>query len=124
MTRSKTILVVDAEDAVRRLIRDVLAPEGYDLLEAGSVEEAFEVADRHEGPIDLVVTDMDMPFVNGFAFSRGLRRRRVGIRILFLSGLTGDLLHRHGFREDAPNFLPKPFDTREMVAKTAALFEN
>lgn len=123
MARPKTVLVVDGAEGVRRLIRDVLAPEGYAVLEARSAEEAISLAELHHGSIDLVLTDVDMPLMNGFAFARSLLRKRVGVRILFMSGHSGEHLRRLGLREDGPNFLTKPFAARDMVAKAAALLE-
>jgi len=123
MMRTKTILVVDGAEGVRRLIRDVLAPEGWSVLEARDGSEAVLMAERHDGPIDLVLADVDMPCVDGFAFARRLLRHRRRVGLLFISAQSGDELRRIGLSDDAPNFLPKPFRTGDMVRKAAAILE-
>jgi DNA-binding response OmpR family regulator len=123
MADPKTILVVDGADGVRKLIRAILAPEGYTLLEAGSHEEAEAIAELHEGRIDLVVTDLDEPRGNGFAFGRRIEHSRLRVPVLYMSGFSGELLYALGLREDGPNFLPKPFDPEEMLRKTASMVE-
>jgi DNA-binding response OmpR family regulator len=121
MVRRKTVLVVDDVDAVRRLIRDVLAPQGYEVLEAASGAAALWVLENYEGPLDLIVTDLDMPGMHGvdLAALAGKRRRR--IPVLFMSGHGDRVLGHFGLRRQDPNFVPKPFHPEDLVRRVREL---
>jgi PAS domain S-box-containing protein len=102
-----TILVVDDDHDVRMLIGDVLEYGGYQVLAASDGAVALDVVDHHPGPIDLLVTDVVMPELNGCELARQLRRRRPELRVLFVSGYSGDILDRYGVSPES--VLPKPY---------------
>jgi two-component system, cell cycle sensor histidine kinase and response regulator CckA len=114
--RRPTVLLAEDEDAVRHLVRRVLGREGFHVLEASRGTEALVAAHEHEGPIDLLVTDVVMPGVGGRTLAERLRIERPDLAVLFVSGyadgLTDDL-------ELSPRtaFLAKPFRTDELVRK-------
>ncbi len=113
---SETILVVEDESSVRMVAVAGLRKAGYRVLEATDGEEALRIAERHDGPIDLVLTDVLMPGIHGPALVKRLNERRRGLRALFMSGHADDALLHHGVLEGGLAFLEKPF-TREELAK-------
>jgi PAS domain S-box-containing protein len=106
---TETVLLVEDEDAVRRFARRVLTRAGYTVLEAPDGAQAVDAARRHAGDIALVVSDVVMPAMGGYAAARELETVLPGTPVLFISGYTGeDVLRRGGLPADAP-FLQKPF---------------
>ena len=111
-TEKKTILLVDDEQAVRSIVLKILKRANYDVLEAEDGANAIQIAEKHAGPIDLVVTDMFMPGMMGPEVVRKLLEIRPGIRALFMSGYA-DKDSTSGVPEGA-NFLGKPFSSTEL----------
>ncbi len=123
MVRLKTVLVVDDADGVRELVRAILLPEGYEVLEARDGLSALCLAEAFDGPIDLVVTDVEMPSMSGPEMVRRLSQgRRVGV--LYMSGLHEEDLERHGLRRGMQPLLAKPFDPRDLVRMAAYLMSG
>ena len=108
----KTILLVDDEQAVRSIVLKILERANYQVLEAEDGADAIRIAEKHEGTIDLVVTDMFMPGMMGPDMVRKLLVVRPGIRALFMSGYA-DKDSTTGVPEGA-NFLGKPFSSKEL----------
>ncbi|HKC80225.1 MAG TPA: PAS domain S-box protein [Gemmatimonadaceae bacterium] len=112
---SETILLVEDEEAVRSLTSRILKKQGYRVMAAQHGREAMEIAAREEGRIDLVLTDVVMPGMNG----RGLVERLTGIRprikSLYMSGYTDDDIIRRGFIEPSKSFLQKPFTSEALL---------
>lgn len=106
---TETILVAEDEQIVRVLVRKVLEQAGYTVLLAGGGSEALQLADRHTGPIHLLVTDVVMPGMNGRELARQVLQRRTGTKVLFLSGYADDAVARHGVLEPGTAFMQKPF---------------
>ena len=114
-TGSETVLLVEDEAMVRRFARRVLQSQGYTILEARDGEEAMAVAERTEGPIDVLVTDVVMPGMSGRELAVELVRRRPGLRVLYMSGYTDDAIAEHGVLEPGISLVEKPF-TRDGLA--------
>jgi two-component system, cell cycle sensor histidine kinase and response regulator CckA len=112
-----TVLIVEDEAAVRRVARRTLAERGYTVLEAANGREALELAARHEGPIDLVLTDMVMPEMRGGELAARLRRARPEARLLMMSGYTEEAASRQAILEAGNAFLEKPFTARRLLEK-------
>ena len=112
---SETILLVEDEPAVRGLACRILEKQGYRVLPAQHGREAMDIATKETGKIDLVLTDVVMPGMNG----RGLVERLAGIRptmkSLYMSGYTDDDIIRRGFIEPSKSFLQKPFTTEALL---------
>jgi PAS domain S-box-containing protein len=104
----ETILVVEDEDAVRRLTCRILTREGYTVLEAPDGARAIDTWDEHPGAIDLLLTDVVMPGMSG----RDLADR-LGIEPVFMSGYTDDVISRHGM--DGVRLVQKPFDAQTLL---------
>lgn len=116
-----TVLLVDDEDAILRLTHRVLEHEGYQLLEAGNAQEAELIAERYEGPIHLLITDVMMPGLTGPELSARLTKSRPGIKTLFLSGYPHDSFDQHASFRDDLNFLAKPFATADLLQRLQML---
>jgi signal transduction histidine kinase len=112
-----TVLIVEDEPMVRRLACDVLEMHGYRVLEASHGHEALRVAEEHTGPIDLVVSDVVMPRMNGVELCRRLRRLRPDLTVLFISGYARNVLGRAGSFPEGTDYLQKPFKPRELARK-------
>jgi len=112
---SETILLVEDEESVRGLTSRILEKQGYRVIVAQHGREAMDIATREEGRIDLVLTDIVMPGMNG----RGLVERLAGIRprikSLYMSGYTDDDIIRRGFIEPSKSFLQKPFTSESLL---------
>ena len=83
-----TILLVDDDEALRRLVRGILMQQGFHVIEASDGAEALEVASAYAEPVDLLLTDLIMPKVNGLALARRLLQERPGIGVLYISGFV------------------------------------
>jgi PAS domain S-box-containing protein len=114
---TETVLLVEDATAVRSVIRQVLERLGYTVLDAADGQVALEVAARHHGPIDLVVTDIVMPALGGRELAERLRQVRPDIRILYTSGYTDDAIVRSGVLDAAVVFLQKPFTPETLASK-------
>jgi CheY-like chemotaxis protein len=121
---TETILAVEDEDAVRRIVRIGLESAGYTVIEARSGPEALEIAGRHAGKIDLVLTDVVMPEMSGRELAERIEQAHPGIRILFMSGYTDDEVMRHGFVGSSVAFLQKPFSPLTLARKVRDVLDG
>jgi PAS domain S-box-containing protein len=113
----ETVLLVEDEHGVRRLARLSLERHGYTVLEASSGREAIELSDTYDGDIEVLLTDVVMPELNGREVSERLRLRRPDLKVLYMSGYNDDAVVRHGVVESPAAFLQKPFDARTLATK-------
>jgi two-component system cell cycle sensor histidine kinase/response regulator CckA len=116
LTGQGTILLVEDEEGLRALNARGLASRGYTVLEAGNGVEAMEVLTRHGGKIDLVVSDVVMPEMDGPTLAKKLRESNPSIRIIFVSGYAEDAFEKNLPPETKFSFLPKPFTLKQLVA--------
>jgi two-component system cell cycle sensor histidine kinase/response regulator CckA len=115
MTGQGTVLLVEDEDAVRAVNCRALSARGYTVLEAASGIEALEIVDAHEGTIDLVVSDVVMPEMDGPTLLGELRKRRSDLKIIFVSGYAEDAFAKHLPEGETFSFLAKPFSLKQLV---------
>jgi CheY-like chemotaxis protein len=118
-----TILVVEDEPGIRALVRKILRRERYYVLEAGSAEEALEVASAHQARIDLLLTDVMLPRMNGRALAEALREDRPDMKVIYVSGYTDDESVRTGDFPQGSKFLPKPFTLGALTGKVREALE-
>jgi two-component system, cell cycle sensor histidine kinase and response regulator CckA len=109
LTGVETILLVEDEARVRKLIVDVLTARGYRVLEATRGEEALKLCKTHAGEIDLAVVDVVMPEISGPELIRQIAPLRPGAKVLYISGYTDEAIVHHGIPESGAAFLQKPF---------------
>jgi PAS domain S-box-containing protein len=113
----ETVLLVEDEETLRSLGAVVLESYGYNVLTAAGGQEALRLAHRHRGKLDLLLTDVVMPGINGCELAAMLRRRQPGLRVLFLSGYTEEDIVTRGIPNDGSAFLSKPFSPASLVTK-------
>ncbi|HEY8370269.1 MAG TPA: response regulator [Thermodesulfobacteriota bacterium] len=106
---AQTILLVEDDDLVRRLARQALEDSGYRILEASDGDDAKRVSETHAGPIDLLLTDVVMPRLNGPDLARLLAAARPGLPVLYMSGYADQAIYRSGVLDQGASFLAKPF---------------
>jgi two-component system, cell cycle sensor histidine kinase and response regulator CckA len=121
---SGTVLLVEDEPLVRDLARRALTSSGYLVVACADGQEAMSVAARHDGPIDLLLTDVVMPGMNGRELAERLTAERPGTKVLFTSGHTGDVIFRHGVVEEGLDFLAKPYTLHALAEKVRSILNR
>ncbi|AUG52032.1 hybrid sensor histidine kinase/response regulator [Thalassospira marina] len=117
LTGSGAILLVEDEDAVRTFGARALRGKGYDVLEASNGENALEVLEKTDKTIDLVISDVVMPGMDGPTLIRQLREERPDLKVIFISGYAEDTYRDELDEENGVHFLPKPFSLKELATK-------
>jgi len=120
----ETILIVEDELAILELARMVLERQGYTVLAAGTPLEAIRVATEHGGVIDLLMTDVVMPEMNGRDLARSLLPQRPNLKCLFMSGYTADIIADHGVLKEGVSFIQKPFSAKALTDKIRQTLES
>ncbi|SFK75944.1 cell cycle histidine kinase CckA [Methylocapsa palsarum] len=115
LTGHGTILLVEDEEAVRAFGARALASRGYTVLQAASGLEALEVVEQNEGKIDLVVSDVVMPEMDGPTMFGELRKRGVKAKVIFVSGYAEDAFQKNLPEGEVFSFLPKPFSLKQLI---------
>ena len=122
---SKTILIVDDEEVVRRYVKLTLRKEGFDLLDAADGLDALQQIELRGGPIDLLLTDVRMPRMDGIALASSAIEKDPGIRVLFMSGFSFDLRdERTKLAPAACAFLAKPFTRQALLEAIRGLLDT
>jgi two-component system, cell cycle sensor histidine kinase and response regulator CckA len=121
---SETILLVEDEDSLRKLSRHLLELSGYTVLEAACGAEAARVSADFPRAIDLLLTDVVMPGMSGRALADQLLRQRTQLRVLFMSGYTGQTVGEHGVLAEGSFFLPKPFSRSALIRKVRSVLDD
>ena len=117
MYKRQTILVVEDEDAVRRLTCRILSRQGYRVLDAPDGRHALNTWDRHGDEIDLLLTDVVMPGMSGKELAE-----QIGIEPVFMSGYTDDVVLRHGV--DGLRLVQKPFDAETLLSAVRSALDG
>ncbi len=112
---NEVILLVEDESMVRDLARRILTRHGYQVIDAPGGGDAFLLAEREPGRIDLLLTDVVMPKMNGRELYDRLRQTRVELRVVFMSGYTDDIIAQHGVLDPDMTFVQKPFAARDLL---------
>jgi PAS domain S-box-containing protein len=120
----ETVLLVEDELPILKMATMVLERLGYVVLAASTPGEAIRLAQEHPGEIHLLMTDVVMPDMNGRVLAEQLRVRRPGLRCLFMSGYTANVIAHQGVLEDDVHFIQKPFSLSELTAKVREALEQ
>ena len=113
----QTILLVEDEEMVRTLMREVLEREGYQVLSCSHAQDGIKVSKQHGGQIDLLLTDVVMPGMNGRDMASQILETLPELRVVFMSGYTEHVLIREGEADPHFEYLQKPFTLRTLLRK-------
>jgi len=120
----ETILVVEDEEGVRKLVIEVLKRAGYNVISASDGADALRVAGEYKETIDLLVTDVVLPKMGGSAVARELKRLRPTLRVLFMSGYTDNAVVHHGVLDEGIEYLQKPFMPSDFARRVRNLLDK
>jgi CheY-like chemotaxis protein len=119
----ESVLIVEDDDAVRSVAQRILATHGYGVLEAADGAAALRLCAQTSPPVDLILTDMIMPEMSGAEMARQLRERHPGIRVLYMSGYTGEAARRQRMLEPGAECIEKPFTPEALAAKVREMLD-
>jgi CheY-like chemotaxis protein len=123
-TGFETVLLVEDETAILEVGVHVLEKRGYHVLTAATPTQALDVVGNSPHPIDLLITDVIMPELNGQQLAEAIRQIRPDIKVLFISGYTADIISHHGVLLPGVNFLEKPFSGRQLGRKVREILDQ
>ncbi len=121
---TETILVVEDEERVLQVVSDTLSSLGYTVLEAANGDHASFIFEETDAPIDLILTDVIMPKLNGQELVELLQSSRPDLKVLFMSGYTDDAILQHGVLKKNTNFIHKPFTPKELALKVRNVLDS
>jgi two-component system, cell cycle sensor histidine kinase and response regulator CckA len=124
MKGTETVLLVEDDRYVRSLVRRSLQSRGYTVLEAHSGEDALHVAQKHRGPINLLITDVVMPGMSGRELAEALTPLRPEMKTLYMSGYADDAILHHGVLDSGGALLQKPFSAEALARKVREVLEG
>lgn len=116
----ETVLLVEDEPQILELARVMLEKIGYRVLAAGTPEQALEIAEKHALEIQLLLTDVLMPVMNGLDLAEQMQTLYPGMKVMFMSGYSGSAVFSEGVARHGAIFLAKPFTLRMLADKVGA----
>jgi CheY-like chemotaxis protein len=122
--RGETVMIVEDEPAIMKMGVKMLEKLGYRLLASGSPGEALRLAGQHAGTIDLLLTDVVMPEMNGRELSSRMQALFPQIKTLFMSGYTASVIAHRGVLDEGVNFIQKPLSKPELASKVRAVLDD
>jgi two-component system CheB/CheR fusion protein len=121
---TEIILLAEDEDTVRRLARNILQESGYTVLDAPHGRAALSVCQAHDGPIDLLITDVVMPVMGGRELADQAVALHAEMKVLFISGYVDDTILRDDMQRRGAGFLPKPFTPEQLTRKVREMLDS
>lgn len=110
----ETVLLVEDEASLRQMARHILEQQGYRVLDAGDGEEALRIFEDNRNSVDVLLTDVVMPQMNGKQLADRLKKQKPELKIVFMSGYTNEVLEQHGIRAGDDNLIRKPFTSQTL----------
>jgi len=114
---SETVLLVEDNDQVRKLASSILLRKGYTVISAENGVKALDELERHHGPVDLLLTDVVMPEMNGKDLYTRINQQYPDMKVLYMSGYTDEVIDHHGILDEGTDFISKPFTARMLVSR-------
>ncbi|MCF7801801.1 MAG: response regulator [Candidatus Marinimicrobia bacterium] len=124
LTGTETILVVEDEELARGLVVEILTKQGYNILDAPDAEAALNLSEEFDGDIELLLTDVIMPRMNGKELYRKMCISHPTIKVLYMSGYTDNLITPYGILEAGTHFLQKPFTVKGLAQKVRDVLDS
>jgi signal transduction histidine kinase/CheY-like chemotaxis protein len=121
---TETILLVEDDDDVRTLCKLILSAHGYHVLESSDGLQGWQALENRRGPIDLVLTDLVMPRMNGVQLAKKMREKYPELLVLYMSGYTADKLSKYGMDSEMDHLILKPFTPSSLLLKVRDLLES
>jgi signal transduction histidine kinase/CheY-like chemotaxis protein len=121
---TETVLLVEDEDQVRAIVKEILELQGYHVVAAANGEEALTISQDLKLDINMMITDVVMPQMSGRELAERVIALRPGLPVLFISGYTDDAIVRHGLLDEKLNFLQKPFDSATVARKVREMLDS
>jgi CheY-like chemotaxis protein len=121
---TETILLVEDESVVRRLVAEILETTGYTVLQAADGPSALELLQRHKAPVDLLLTDLVMPGMSGREVAQVVTQMHPDTHVVYMSGYTGSVIDHHGIVEDGVTFVQKPFSADDLSRALRSLLDK
>jgi CheY-like chemotaxis protein len=122
--RGETVLLVEDESAVRDITRRILTRAGYRVLAAGDSTEALEATKLLDEPVNLILTDVVMPRMNGRELADRIAERWPGIKVVYMSGYTDEAIVHHGVLDPGLHFISKPFTAAALTRKIREVLDG
>jgi len=116
-SKGETVLIVEDEEAILQIAEKMLETLGYNILTANSPQEALSIAKKYSGKIDIIVTDVVMPGLDGKKMSDKVIAIHPDVKVLFMSGYTSNVIEQHGLVGENVNFIQKPFQMDDLALK-------
>ena len=124
LNRGETILIVEDDPDILELGFYMLESLGYQVLATDSPKEALRLAEEHTSEIDLLITDVVMPGMNGKELALRLLSLRPELKLLYMSGYTADVIAHHGVLDEGVHFLQKPFTSKQLSTKIKKVLDE
>ncbi len=121
---NETILLAEDDDTVRKYMQTVLTEYGYRIIEASDGEDALKIFKTHQEMIDLLLLDVVMPKMNGKRVFDHVQKLKPGVKTIFMSGYTADIIHKKGLREEGLQFIAKPIILKELMTRIRSLLDD
>ena len=123
-TGNETVLLVEDESSILNMVSLILTQQGYTVLVANTPDKALQLAREYNGEIHLLMTDVVMPGMNGRDLAKQILCLYPGIKSLYMSGYTADLIAHHGVLDEGVHFIQKPFSMNVLTAKLREALDN
>jgi two-component system, cell cycle sensor histidine kinase and response regulator CckA len=120
----ETILLVEDEPMILEMVSLMLQSQGHTVLAAATPGEALRLAREHANALHLLITDVIMPEMNGRELARNLLTLYPGLKRLFMSGYTANVIAHHGVLDAGVHFIQKPFSSKDLAAKVRSALED
>lgn len=122
--RGETVLLVEDDQAILELAKTMLENQRYEVLSASSPSKAIRLAQLREDYIELMVTDVVMPEMNGRDLAGIIQALQPDMKVLFMSGYTANVIAHHGVLDEGVHFIQKPFSVAEFAVKVQATLKG